>query len=138
MKNNQVRNLGSLDLFSFTDNENSNKLEEERRKREEEKNKIQDEEVKEIVKATIEEEKKLDEELKIEKKANNTKKSKSNPNRKNFILPTEIIEKMNIIAYMDRDIKDNTDLVIKALTSYLDSESCKKMIKEYYKIKETK
>lgn len=51
--------------------------------------------------------------------------------RKTYNLPTDIVEDMEKIVYMDRDIKDNTDLLIKALRQYLDSKYCKDLLNEY-------
>ena len=84
---------------------------------------------KEITPKIIEEEREVKTEIK--KEEDKITKKGSNPRRKNYILPQDIIDKMNIITYMDRDIKDNTDLVIKALSKYLDSNYCKNLINEY-------
>ena len=91
---------------------------------------IEEREVKiEITPKIIEEEREVKTEIK--KEEDKITKKGSNPRRKNYILPQDIIDKMNIITYMDRDIKDNTDLVIKALSKYLDSDYCKNLINEY-------
>lgn len=55
--------------------------------------------------------------------------------RKTFNIPIDIVENMEKIVYMDRDIKDNTDLLIKALRKYLDSKDCKELLEEYNTIK---
>lgn len=55
--------------------------------------------------------------------------------RKTFNIPNDIVEDMEKIVYMDRDIKDNTDLLIKALRKYLDSKTCKDLLEEYNIIK---
>lgn len=55
--------------------------------------------------------------------------------RKTYNLPNDIVEDMEKIVYMDRDIKDNTDLVVKALRKYLDSKACKDLLEEYNTIK---
>lgn len=55
--------------------------------------------------------------------------------RKNYNLPQDLVEDMSKIVYMNRDIKDNTELLILALRKYLDSKECKDLLKEYDTIK---
>lgn len=55
--------------------------------------------------------------------------------RKTYNIPTDIVEDMEKIVYMDRDIKDNTELLIIALRKYLESKHCKDLLKEYEIIK---
>ena len=69
----------------------------------------------------------------IKKEENNSKTNKTQ--RKTYNIPIDIAENMEKIVYMDRDIKDNTDLLIKALRRYLDSKECKKLLEEYKVIK---
>lgn len=101
-----------------------NTTEEDKIKELEEKNK----EIEEIAKATAEEEKALDREL-IEE---DNKENKIIPNRKkrNYYIPVEMLEEMEKVVYMDRELRGNyTELVLRALRSYLDTKQ--DLIKEY-------
>lgn len=71
----------------------------------------------------------IEEKKEIEHKNNTTTK------RRTFNLPTDILEDMEKVLYIDRDIKNNTELLIKALRTYLDSNTCKEQIKEYNLLK---
>ncbi len=66
-------------------------------------------------------------------KLENTKKIQTK--RKTYNIPVDIVEDMEKIVYIDRDIKDNTELLIIALRNYLDSKTCKDLLMEYDKLK---
>lgn len=55
--------------------------------------------------------------------------------KRTYNIPVKILDNIEKIVYMDRDLKSNTDFLIKALESYLDSENCKKLLEEYNLIK---
>lgn len=68
---------------------------------------------------------------KIEKKEN----KKTITIKKNYNLPMDLVEDIEKIVYMDRDLENNTDLVIKAIKEYLNSEKNKALLEEYKTIK---
>lgn len=108
-----------------------NTTEEDKIKELEEKNK----EIEEIAKATAEEEKALDKEL-IEE-ANKENKIIPNRKKRNYYIPVEMLEEMEKVVYMDRELRGNyTELVLRALRSYLDTKQ--DLIKEYDKLKDIK
>lgn len=55
--------------------------------------------------------------------------------KRNYYIPVDVLDKIDKIVYMDRDLKDNTDLVIKALRKYLDSKDCRDLLEEYDNLK---
>lgn len=55
--------------------------------------------------------------------------------KRNYYIPIDILEDIDKIVYMDRDLKDNTELVIRALRKYLDSKTCKDLLEEYNNLK---
>lgn len=52
--------------------------------------------------------------------------------KRNYYIPVDVLYK---IVYMDKDLKDNTVLVIKALRKYLDSKDCRDLLEEYDNLK---
>lgn len=96
---------------------------------------IEESQAKEIEPPTKEEIKEVKKIIKEEQKQIKGKSKRYNPNRKNYIISQDILEKMAIIEYMDRDIKDQTDLVNKALKKFVNSEANKRLIEEYNNIK---
>lgn len=91
------------------------------------------EDLKEEVKEEIKEQ--VIEEIQKETKERKKEKKQKDTTRKTYNIPIDIAENMEKIVYMDRDIKDNTELLIKALRKYLDSKYCKELLEEYKKIK---
>ena len=77
------------------------------------------------------------EEKKVEKIKTTSEQPKKKVERKkrNYYIPVDILEKIDKVVYMDRDLKDNTDLVVKALNKYLDSKACKDLLEEYENLK---
>mgnify|MGYP005778075809 CR=1 FL=1 len=76
------------------------------------------------------------EELKNNKSEKDVIKSKKTITiRKNYNLPKDLVEDMEKIVYMDRDLKDNTELIIKALRKYIDSKACRDLLEEYHNLK---
>ena len=55
--------------------------------------------------------------------------------KRSYNLPTDLLEDIDKIVYMNRDIETNTDLVIKALRKYLSSKENKELLEEYDKLK---
>ena len=62
-------------------------------------------------------------------------KQDSDLKKRSYNLPNDILEDMEKIVYMDRDIKNNTELIIIALKKYFESNYCKKLLEEYNNIK---
>ena len=65
-------------------------------------------------------------------------KKKVERKKRNYYIPVDILENIDKVVYMDRDLKDNTDLVIKALKKYLDSKACRDLLEEYNNLKGNK
>lgn len=90
---------------------------------------------KDFVSPVIEDTKK-EVEQKVESKPKEEKKVESIITKKrSYNLPTDILEDIDKIVYMNRDIKDNTDLLVRALRKYLSSKENKELIDEYDSIK---
>ena len=70
----------------------------------------------------------IEQQPKIEEE--NTKQD-SDSKKRSYNLPKDILEDMEKIVYMDRDIKNNTELIIIALRKYFNSNYCKNLLKEY-------
>lgn len=76
---------------------------------------------------------------KVEAKATSEQpKKKVERKKRNYYIPIDILENIDKIVYMDRDLKDNTDLVVKALRKYLDSKACRDLLEEYDNLKGNK
>ena len=65
-------------------------------------------------------------------------KKKVERKKRNYYIPVDILENIDKVVYMDRDLKDNTDLVVKALRKYLDSKACRDLLEEYNNLKGNK
>lgn len=74
-------------------------------------------------------------EKKIEETKTIKEVEKRNIKKRTYNIPNDILEDIEKVVYMDRDIKDNTGLVIKALREYLRSKEVKILIEEYEKLK---
>ena len=85
-----------------------------------------------------EEKKEIVKQEKIETKKEISKKEKQETTRKTFNIPIDIAEDMGKVVYMNRDIKDNTELLILALKKYLNSKENRELIEEYDTLKGTK
>lgn len=72
------------------------------------------------------------------KKTSEQPKKRVERKKRNYYIPVDILENIDKVVYMDRDLKDNTDLVVKALRKYLDSKACKDLLEEYNNLKGNK
>ena len=83
---------------------------------------------------------KTSEEKKVEEVKTTSEQPKKKVERKkrNYYIPVDILESIDKVVYMDRDLKDNTDLVVKALRKYLDSKACRDLLEEYNNLKGNK
>ena len=79
-------------------------------------------------KVTKEESKPVEPKVEVKKEVITTKK-------RTYNLPTDILEDIEKLVYMDRDIKDNTDLIIRALKKYISSKDNQALLSEYDSIK---
>lgn len=74
--------------------------------------------------------------LQAPKKEKKNKETKAKgTKRKTFNIPNDMDEQLEILIYMNRDIDDYTDLVLKVLKKYLNTKENKELIEEYYRIK---
>lgn len=55
--------------------------------------------------------------------------------KKTYNIPVDIVEDMKKVVYMDRDLKGQTDLLVKALRKYLSSKDVKELLEEYDNLK---
>lgn len=76
----------------------------------------------------------LQEPLQAPKREKKNKEAKGTK-RKTFNIPNDMDEQLEILIYMNRDIDDYTDLVLKVLKKYLNTKENKELIEEYYRIK---
>lgn len=85
-----------------------------------------------IEKSTIEASDNKKEEIKTTSEQPNKRVERK---KRNYYIPVDILENIDKVVYMDRDLKDNTDLVVKALRKYLDSKACRDLLEEYNNLK---